>query len=83
MWKKIKSVLNRLKIGLAVGMKTADEQILHNDNIADDVNSAIHKQQDDHRVAKHLLKGEITQEVKELVHRTIAVDRERQEYEVY
>lgn len=83
MWKKIKSVLNRLKIGLAVGMKTADEQILHNDNIADDVNSAIHKQQDDHRVAKHLLKGEITQEVKELVHRTIAVDRESQEYEVY
>lgn len=83
MWKKIKSILNRLKMGLALGMKTADEQIMHNDNIADDVNSGIHQQQNDHRVAHHLLKGEVTQEVQELLWRTVKVERESKSHEYY
>lgn len=83
MWKKIKSIFNRLKIGLALGMKAADEQLIHNDNIADDINSGVHQQQSDHRVAKHLLKGEVTQEVQELVWRTMMVDRESKSREYY
>jgi hypothetical protein len=83
MFKKIKSILNRLKIGLALGMKTADEQLMHNDNVADDVNGGVHQQQSDHRVAKHLLKGEVTQETEELRWRTMKIDRESREYEYF
>lgn len=83
MWKKIVSILNRLKIGLALGMKSADEQLMHNDNVADDINSGIHQQQSDHRVAHHLLKGEVTQEVQELTWRTIMVERESKNHEYY
>lgn len=83
MWKKIVSIFNRIKIGLALGMKSADEQIIHNDNIADDVNSGIHQQQSDHRVAHHLLKGEVTQEVQELTWRTMMVERESKNHEYY
>lgn len=83
MWKKIISIFNRLKIGLALGMKAADEQLIHNDNIADDINSGIHQQQSDHRVAHHLLKGEVTQEVQELTWRTMMVERESKNHEYY
>ena len=83
MWKKLIGIFNRLKIGFALGMKSADEQLIHNDNVADDINSGIHQQQSDHRVAHHLLKGEVTQEVQELTWRTIMVERESKNHEYY
>lgn len=83
MLKKIKRFWNNIKIGLALGMKSADEEILHNDNGGDDVDSGVHQQVSDKRVAKHLLKGEITQEVEELRYRTFAVDREAKGYDFY
>ena len=64
-------------------MKTADEQLMHNDNIADDVNSGIHQQQSDHRVSQHLLKGEVTQETQELTWRTMKIERESKHHEYY
>ena len=80
---KLKSFFNKLKIGLALGMKTADEELIHTNSAADDVSSGIHQQVTDKRVAKHLLKGEVTQEVEELRYRTYLVDRESKDFDFY
>lgn len=78
-----KSLLNKLKIGLALGMKAADEELVHSNTSIDDVDSGVHQQVTDKRVAKHLLKGEITQEVEELRYRTYLVDRESKDFDFY
>lgn len=83
MWENIKRLFNNLKIGLALGMKTADDQLMHKDIVADGIGSEINQQQNEHRVAQHLLNGEVTEEVKELVWRTMKVDRESRSYEMY
>lgn len=80
---KLKSIFNKLKIGLALGMKSADEELVHSNASADDVDSGIHQQVTDKRVAKHLLKGEVTQEVEELRYRTYLVDRESKEFDFF
>lgn len=83
MFEKIKNIFRSIGIFFAFGMKAADEQILHSGVASDDANTGIHQEQNEHRVAHHLLKGEVTQEVQELAYRTVLVDRESQSYEVY
>ena len=46
----------------------------------EDNDTSIHQEVSDERVAKHLLKGEVTQEVEELRYRTYKVDKESQNY---
>jgi len=74
---KIKNIIYSLPFGL----KAADSEIMGS-NASDNINGTeVNQQVNDNRVAKHLLKGEITQEVEELRYRTYKVGRETENYE--
>lgn len=74
---KIKSILYSLPFGL----KAADTEIMGSNVSGDGNDTVINQQVNDNRVAKHLLKGEITKEVEELRYRTYKVNRETDNYE--
>ena len=74
---KIKSIFYSLPFGL----KAADTEIMGSSISGDGNDTVINQQVNDNRVAKHLLKGEITQEVEELRYRTSKVERETDKYE--
>ena len=74
---KIKSIFYSLPFGL----KAADTEIMGSNVSGDGNDTVINQQVNDKRVAKHLLKGEITQEVEELRYRTYKVERETDKYE--
>lgn len=79
-------LLDRIKIflhGLAFGMKQADDIMLTQGDGGTDIGSGIHQETTDKRVSKALLKGEVTQAVKELRYRTYKVDREAKNYEYF
>lgn len=79
-------IRNKIKTffhGLAFGMKQADDVMMSQGNNAIDVGSGIHQEVSEKRVSKALLKGEVTQEVKELRYRTYKVDREAKSYEYF
>lgn len=78
---KIKSWGYKILYALLFGMKAADEEIMGENSSSSDEGQSIHQQVSDERVAKHLLKGEITQPVKELRYRTYKVDDEAKNYE--
>lgn len=78
---KIKSWVYKILYALPFGMKAADEEIMGGNSSSSDEGQSIHQQVSDERVAKHLLKGEITQPVKELRYRTYKVDDEAKNYE--
>lgn len=78
--KKIWRTIRQLWYGLFVGLKGADDSIMHPDNNSIPGNAII-QEVNDHRVSKALLKGEVTQEVEELRYRTYLVDREAKQYE--
>lgn len=64
---------------LPFGLKGADTEIMGSGE-SDTVGTELNQQVNDKRVAKHLLKGEVTKEVEELRYRTYKVDRESKNY---
>lgn len=76
---KFKKYLLNLWYGLPFGMKAAGDQILGSGG-ADGNDTTISQEVKDHRVGKHLLKGEVTQEVEELRYRTYKVSNEAEKY---
>ena len=76
---KIKKYFLNLWYGLPFGMKAADTEIMGNKSV-DDNGVTIQQEVSDQRVAKHLLKGEVTQEVEELRYRTYKVADESENY---
>jgi len=76
---RIKKILTNLWYGLPFGLKAAGDEILGSGE-ADQVATEINQQVSDKRVAKHLLKGEVTQEVEELRYRTYRVANESENY---
>lgn len=61
------------------GLKAADKEIMGSgENDSNPIN--IGQQVNDHRVSKHLLKGEVTQDVEELRYRTYRAERESHNY---
>ena len=76
---KIKRFLFNIWYGLPFGLKGADNEIMGT-KTANDGNISIGQEVSDERVAKHLLKGEVTQEVEELRYRTYRVDNEAKNY---
>ena len=76
-FRKIKNVIYSLPFGL----KAADSEIMGSNVSGDGNDTVINQQVNDKRVAKHLLKGEITKEVEELRYRTYKVNRETDNYE--
>ena len=77
----IKKWAYKILYALPFGMKAADEEIMGGNSSSSDDGQSVHQQVSDERVAKHLLKGEITQPVKELRYRTYKVDDEAKNYE--
>lgn len=79
----LKNKVNNLITGLMVGIKNTENEIftqLGGSTVAD---STISQEAHSSRVSKALLKGELTQEVKELRYRTYMVDREAKKYEYF
>lgn len=76
---KFKKYLINLLYGLPFGLKAAGDEIMGgNGTSGNDTN--IGQEVSDERVAKHLLKGEVTQEVEELRYRTYKVENESKNY---
>ena len=71
-------MLNILYV-FSFGLKAANDEIMGGGE-ADEQGSTINQQVTDQRVAKHLLKGEVTQEVEELRYRTYRVENESKSY---
>lgn len=76
---KIWNGIKRFFYALPFGMKGADAEIFGSDGISE--GTVVKQQVNDGTVAKHLLKGEVTQEVEELRYRTYKVERESAGYE--
>ena len=74
-FRRIKNILYNLPFGL----KGADAEIMGAGN-ASNGGVSISQEVSDERVAKHLLKGEVTKEVEELRYRTYKVERESEKY---
>lgn len=77
---KIKDFLLKLWYGLPFGLKGADTEIMGSKS-QDTNGTLINQEVSDERVSKHLLKGEVTQEVEELRYRTYKVANESEKYE--
>lgn len=77
---KIKKFFLNIYYGLPFGLKGADNEIMGNGNGGDGSDITISQEVSDERVAKHLLKGEVTQEVEELRYRTYTVANESENY---
>ena len=76
---KLKKYLLNLWYGLPFGMKGADTEIMGSKE-SNGADSTIEQEVSDQRVAKHLLKGEVTQEVEELRYRTYKVSNESENF---
>lgn len=80
---KIKDKVNNLVNGFMHGVKNTETEIftqLGGSHVAD---SSIIQQVQSNSLADALLRGEVTQEVQELVYRTYTVDREAKKYEYF
>lgn len=76
---KIKKYFLNLWYGLPFGLKAADTEIMGSKSV-DDNGVTVGQEVSDERVAKHLLKGEVTQEVEELRYRTHRVEKESRNF---
>lgn len=81
--RKIKNKINSLITGLMVGMKNTENEVFTQIGGSTVADATINQEAHDSRVSKALLKGELTQEVKELRYRTYMVDREAKNYEYF
>lgn len=77
---KLKKFFLNLWYGLPFGLKAAGDEIMGAGE-ADQTGTEIQQQVSDQRVAKHLLKGEVTQEVEELRYRNYKVAGEADNFE--
>lgn len=77
---KVFEKLKNLFALLPFGLRGADTEIMGAGGSTDGVGTEIQQQVSDERVAKHLLKGEVTKEVEELRYRTYKVERESDKY---
>lgn len=77
---KLKSFLYRLLYALPFGMKAVDPEIMGSSSKRND-GQTVNQETADERVGKHLLKGELTQSVKDLRYRTYKVDDESRNYQ--
>lgn len=82
----LEKTLNNLKLffySLIYGMKNTEDNVFHQigENVGE--GTSILKMVDDKRVSKHLLKGEVTQEVEDLRYRTYKVDKESRWYQYF
>ena len=77
---KLKKYLLNIWYGLPFGIKAASDEIIGAGNSLDN-DTTISQEVSDKRVAKHLLKGEITQEVEELRYRNYKVAGEAENYD--
>lgn len=76
---RIKKYILNIFYGLPFGLKSTDTEIMGG-KPSDDLETNINQEVSDERVAKHLLKGEVTQEVEELRYRTYKVANESENY---
>lgn len=76
---KLTKFINKILYALPFGLKAADSEIMGSSNSEND-GQTINQEVSDERVGKALLKGEITQPVKELRYRTYKVDDESKNY---
>lgn len=76
---KLKRYFLNLWYGLPHGLKSAGDVILGSAD-QDTIGTSISQETANERVAKHLLKGEVTQEVEELRYRTYRVANEAENY---
>lgn len=72
--------LYRVFYSLPFGIKAADKELVGGAGNELGDGTEITKEVSDERVAKHLLKGEVTQEVEDLRYRTYLVDKESDKY---
>lgn len=82
-FQRVKKWVMQVVIGLVAGMRKTETDFFTGAGVSTEVGSEINQQVRDNRISKKLLRGEITQEVKELVWRTYKVDRESHEYEYF
>lgn len=80
MFNKIKKFFLNIYYGLPFGMKSADSQIMGGGGSSDGLGTTISQEVSDERVGRHLIKGEVTQEVEELRYRTYKVSNESEKY---
>lgn len=72
-------MLLNLCYGLPFGLKAANDEIMGSGDKVSNI-PTINQEVSDERVAKHLLKGEVTQEVEELRYRMYKVENESKKY---
>ena len=77
---KIKNFLYKIFYSLPFGLKGADSEIMGSGG-QDVKGTEISQEVSDERVGKHLIKGEVTQEVEELRYRTYAVAEKSKDYD--
>lgn len=80
---KTKRKLKQVGIGLVIGMKETEDETLHQSGLDQGAGEGIHQRAESKRVAQSLLRGEVTQAVKELRWRTYKVEEESHNWEYY
>lgn len=81
--KKIYNFLYKYFVGFMFGLKNTETEIFTSAGGSSTIGTHISQEVNDQRVSKALLKGEVTQQVKELRYRTYKVDREAKQYEYF
>lgn len=76
---KIKNILKRTITGLPFGLKGANDVIMGKEDTLPN-NTTINEEISENRVGKHLLKGEVTQDVADLRYRTYKIDNNAKNY---
>ena len=76
---KLKKIALNILYGLPFGLKAADTEIMGSKTTNTD-GTSVSQEVNDQRVGKHLLKGEVTQQVEELRYRTYKVAKESENY---
>lgn len=80
--RKMLDIARNCMISLMFGLKNTENEILTS-LAKNDTPFDISQETNEQRVSKALLKGEVTQEVKELRYRTYKVDKESKQYEYF
>ena len=80
---KIVDKTKQVGIGMILGMKNTEDATLHQSGLDGGINGGIYQNITDKRVALNLLRGEITESVKELIWRTYKIEEEAANWEYY
>ena len=80
---KIKDKISNAWTRLMFGLKNTENELFTQLGASQDTGTSINHEASSHRVSQALLKGELTQEVKELRYRTYTIDREAKSYEYF